>query len=356
MDRFISKKVTAIITTFAMVICLLPALTIFANAQTVSLVQDVSRSNNDDAGKAILTSIMPDYKANEADGSSTTVVNYVGHIAAWSFQMEAALKFTLPAKSSVLSSATLHLPVVNVKNSPTATVTLTDDNSWQQTDDINTSIYPSLSNATTLLNQTITSSGDVSLPLDTTMLAAKISSSGTTDITLIVTGSTTPDNYFNFVADDDASTDQAYLVLTFKPQVQSVSVPANGTYKIGDALDFTVTFDSVVNVTGTPRIPVTLNTGGTAYASYVSGSGSKNLVFRYTVSSGELDADGISLGSAINLNSGTIKTSGNDDAELNLYSVAATTSILVDGVAPTINSVSAPSNGTYNIGDNLDYT
>jgi hypothetical protein len=187
---------------------------------------------------------------------------------------------------------------------------LTDDNSLQQTDDLNTSIYPSLSNATTLLNQTITSSGDVSLPLDTTKLAAKISSSGTTDITLIVTGSTTADYYFNFVADDDASTDQAYLVLTFKPQVQSVSVPVNGTYKIGDALDFTVTFDSVVNVTGTPRIPVTLNTGGTVYASYVSGSNSKNLVFRCTVSSGNLDADGITLGSEIDLNGGTIKNSG----------------------------------------------
>ncbi|MPM07060.1 hypothetical protein SDC9_53364 [bioreactor metagenome] len=140
------------------------------------------------------------------------------------------------------------------------------------------------------------------------------------------------------------------------PTVTSVSVPSNGTYKIGDALNFTVSFDSVVVVTGTPRIPVTLNTGGTVYASYVSGSDSRDLVFRYTVSSGQLDADGILLGSAINLNSGTIKTSGEVNAELDLHSVAATTGVLVDGVAPTITSVSPPSNATYIAGQNLDYT
>lgn len=143
---------------------------------------------------------------------------------------------------------------------------------------------------------------------------------------------------------------------TAAPMVTSVSVPSNGTYKIGDALDFTVTFDSDVIVTGTPRIPVTLNTGGTVYASYVSGSNSKNLVFRYTVASGNLDANGITLGSAISLNSGTIKNSSGDDAELNLYSVAATTNVLVDGIAPFISSVSHPSSATYNISNNLDYT
>ncbi len=324
----------------------------YAAPTPVSLVQDASR---DDVGKSILTSQMP--TANEADGTSSTIVNYVGNIAAWGFQMESALKFTLPATSSVLSSAKLHLPVINVKNSPTATVTMTDDNAWQQTNDLSTSIYPSLTSAKTLLSsQSINTSGDVALSLDAAELAAKISSSGPTDITLIVTGSTTTDNYFNFAADDDASTDQAYLVLAFKPQVQSVSVPANGAYKIGDALNFTVTFDKDVDVTGTPRIPVTLNTGGTVYASYVAGTGSNNLVFRYTVASGNLDADGIALGSAIDLNSGTIKNFDEDDAELNLYSVAATTSVLVDGVAPSISGVSPPIDATYNIGDNLDYT
>ncbi|MCK9182815.1 MAG: hypothetical protein M0P13_08050, partial [Fibrobacteraceae bacterium] len=339
--------------------CLLIIPTV-AQAVTVSLVQDVSTANSTyrEPGSSVTTGDMASYLDKEGFGN--IVSNYVGNVT-WGGSFtdwvnQAALKFTLPATSSILSTAKLHLPVTDIQGSAWVTVTLTDDNAWQQTNVSTTSTYPSLVNAKTILStQSVSTSGDVALSLDTANLRSKITSSGTTTITLILTGNTTTDNYFNFVADDDASTDQAYLVLTFQPQVQSVSVPSSGTYKAGDALYFTVTFDSTVVVTGTPRIPVILNTGGTVYASYVSGSNSNNLAFRYTVASGNVDADGVSLGSAISLNSGTIKSNNGDDAELNLYSVAATTSVLVDGVTPTISTVSPPSSGTYIIGQNLDY-
>jgi hypothetical protein len=67
-------------------------------------------------------------------------------------------------------------------------------------------------------------------------------------------------------------------------------------------MDFTVLFTEAVTVNtsgGTPYIPITLHTGGTVNASYVSGSNSTELKFRYTVVAGNLDPDGISIGSAI---------------------------------------------------------
>ena len=60
--------------------------------------------------------------------------------------------------------------------------------------------------------------------------------------------------------------------------VSSVTVPANGTYRTGQNLDFTVTWSGNVTVTGTPRIP--LNVGSsTVYASYLSGSGTSRWFF-----------------------------------------------------------------------------
>lgn len=124
--------------------------------------------------------------------------------------------------------------------------------------------------------------------------------------------------------------------------VTSVGVPANGTYKIGDNLNFTVNWDKNVTVNtagGTPFIPITI--GATVRnAVYISGSGTSALVFRYTVVSGDADNNGITVGSAITANGGTIRnTSTTVDANLTLNSVASTTGVLVDGVAPTVSSI-----------------
>jgi len=146
---------------------------------------------------------------------------------------------------------------------------------------------------------------------------------------------------------------------TTPPTVTSVSVPANGTYVAGQNLDFTVNFSEIVNVTtggGTPRIPVTLNTGGTVYASYVSGGGSSALLFRYTVVTGNEDPDGIAVGAAFEANGGTIKDAAGNDALTTLNGLGSTTGVKVDAIAPTVSSSTVPANGTYVAGQNLDFT
>ncbi|RQP23189.1 DUF4347 domain-containing protein [Piscinibacter terrae] len=152
---------------------------------------------------------------------------------------------------------------------------------------------------------------------------------------------------------------RAIVVDGVVPTVGSVSVPTNGTYVAGQNLDFTVNFSEAVTVDstgGTPRIAVTLDTGGTVYANYLSGSGSTALVFRLTVATGELDTTGITLGSGIDTNGGTVRDAVGNNTVATLNGVGSTTSVLVDAIDPTVASVSVPSSGNYNAGDVLTFT
>lgn len=66
------------------------------------------------------------------------------------------------------------------------------------------------------------------------------------------------------------------------PRIVAVVLPAAATYRRGATLEFTVRFDEPVVVRGQPRLGLGL--GAAQRAVYVSGSGTTELVFRYTVS------------------------------------------------------------------------
>nr|NLU60581.1 hypothetical protein [Pseudomonas sp. BIGb0427] len=148
----------------------------------------------------------------------------------------------------------------------------------------------------------------------------------------------------------------SYQIDRVAPTVNSVTVPADGNYVAGQHLDFTVNLSEAVMVTGTPRLQITLDTGGTVFADYLSGSGTGALVFRLTVSTGQLDSTGISLGSGLVLNGGALRDSVGNDALISLNNVASTSGVLVDAVLPTVASVSVPAAGSYNAGDVLSFT
>ncbi len=147
---------------------------------------------------------------------------------------------------------------------------------------------------------------------------------------------------------------KAIVIDTIAPTVSSVSVPSNSTYIAGQSLSFTVNFNEAVTVTGTPRL--VLDIGGTSrYATYVSGSGTSALAFSYTVASGDADGDGIAV-SSLQTNGGTLNDAAGNNATLTLNSVGSTSLVRVDTVAPTVSSVSVPSNAGYTTGQNLDFT
>ncbi len=181
------------------------------------------------------------------------------------------------------------------------------------------------------------------------------------------TPSGSTDSSFTFKVNDGTDDSVATYTMTLDvvsaPKITGVSsTTADGTYKAGDTVAVTVTFDQAVTVTGAPQL--TLETGATdAVVNYASGSGANTLTFNYTVAAGHASVDLDYTGTAaLALNAGTIRGEGNIDAVLTLASPGASGSlgagkaIVIDGVKPTVSSVSVPAAGTYGVFDTLDFT
>ena len=118
------------------------------------------------------------------------------------------------------------------------------------------------------------------------------------------------------------------------PVIDSVSVPAAGTYTEGQVLSFTGNWNEGATVTGTPAI--NFNLGGSArQANYASGTGTASSVFTYTVQAGEEDTDGITV-TSLTLDGGTIKDAAGNDANLTLNAVGDTSGVLVYTPAPQV--------------------
>jgi len=137
-----------------------------------------------------------------------------------------------------------------------------------------------------------------------------------------------------------------------EPVVVSVSSHVSDeSYKAGDVIQLTVTFDQAVEVNTAGGVPtLLLETGGTdRTASYVSGSGSPTLTFVYTVQPGDTSFDLDYTGSnALQLNGGAIRLVGDMlDAALTLPppgtvgSLGANNAIVIDTAAPTVDIISS---------------
>jgi hypothetical protein len=132
---------------------------------------------------------------------------------------------------------------------------------------------------------------------------------------------------------------QTYTLAHSSPAVESVSAPPNGTYTAGQTLQFTVTFSEPVTVNtsgGDPRLLVNLGSGGTHYATYVSGSGTDMLVFQYTVGATDQSPSGLTLGKAIDLNGATLADAVGNPGQLTLASVASDSGVIIGDVPPQL--------------------
>ncbi len=143
---------------------------------------------------------------------------------------------------------------------------------------------------------------------------------------------------------------------------------AGGVFIAGDAIEATLAFDEPVTVTGTPQVTLILASGARR-ADYSSGGGTSELVFRYTVVSGDSDPSGVSVGgSALSLNGGTLADASGNAAALSLGSHALTDDAGArvngrgaDARAPTVVGLAAGGTGTgpggvFIAGDHLDLT
>ena len=151
------------------------------------------------------------------------------------------------------------------------------------------------------------------------------------------------------------------------PSVSHVLIlfsPASGTtYELGEQISAAVSFDRAVDVTGSPRLALTVGaqTRQMSYAAAVSSEGV--LRFRYTIQSADRDTDGVSFGAnALTLNGATIRTAGGTlNATLGTNATANYPNHKVDGsleTAPTVinvflSSVGRSSSDTYQLADTV---
>ena len=127
------------------------------------------------------------------------------------------------------------------------------------------------------------------------------------------------------------------------PVVSDVDVTSepgdDDTYAIGDTIQVTVTFDQPVTVTGAPRIQLRVGGGEDEHlkwANYLTGTGAAVLQFTYVVLTGDFDDNGFYIAAdELELNGGTIQSSGGTDANLDYPDQGGQSGHNVDGVRPT---------------------
>ena len=136
---------------------------------------------------------------------------------------------------------------------------------------------------------------------------------------------------------------------------------SDDTYRNGDVITVSVTFDEAVDVTGSPRLKIDMDPAewGEKWASYQGGSGAKTLTFTHTVVEPNLSTQGIAvLANSLELNGGTIQSKATDTvASLGHAGLGHDSGHKVDWrtPAPTVVSVAVTSDpggdDTYALGD-----
>ncbi len=180
----------------------------------------------------------------------------------------------------------------------------------------------------------------------------KVVIDGTEDVS--VTIPVTPgDNKIGIATTDVNGFAQGAYQLTIRvpgPGQADLELPIERVYGAGDTLTFIVTYEDDVSVTGSPRIPITIDNGSgteTVYAGFTGkpfGEPNK-LIFEYVVEAGLLDLDGIEIGAAIELTGGAGITASGAVVPLGLPSVDGD-GIQIDSKAPTIVITQDPAAGT----------
>jgi hypothetical protein len=164
-------------------------------------------------------------------------------------------------------------------------------------------------------------------------------------------------------ANYDDGTDGTFIsqrqTLAEVPIVVGVSSPTPaGTYGSGSEIIVDIEFNKIIQtVTGTPILVLDTRSN----AEYVSGEGSKILMFRYIVQSGDLSErlqydDATSL----QLNGGTIQDANGIAVDRRLpamdsgQSLGETSNLVIDAAGPIVEQVRAVIDGLYGIGETVE--
>lgn len=137
--------------------------------------------------------------------------------------------------------------------------------------------------------------------------------------------------------------------------VQQVTPPVGGVRRAGDVLTFELLMTAPVTVTGRPTLPLTIGTAARA-AAFVGGSGSATLVFSYTVTRWDHDADGIAVGAAIGMPAAAALRGPGAAAVRVALPASDASAVRIDTRPPRVAAVAVPAAGTYASGASLSFT
>ncbi|GAB5562436.1 MAG: hypothetical protein SynsKO_40830 [Synoicihabitans sp.] len=141
------------------------------------------------------------------------------------------------------------------------------------------------------------------------------------------------------------------------PVMTAWAPPSDGTYIAGQSLDFALTFCEAATVDETGGTPsLTVRVGSLSrQATYASGSGTTNLVFRYTVQADDEDSDGIEV-TGFQFNGGTITNASTHAAVVNSNRFGTLPGVLVGAsgpAAPSTPDLDATSDSGNSNSDNI---
>lgn len=157
-----------------------------------------------------------------------------------------------------------------------------------------------------------------------------------------------------------ALTTTGILVDTTNPGVSSVvPVNANGTYKAGQSLVFTVTFTEPVTIlrdANYPRIPITIGSKAT-YLKATQDKMDTIHTFSYTIVDDDFDDDGVLVGTTLE-NNGTTAYARDlgDNLVTGTFTPQATSGIKVDAQVPTIITPTGSGAKAYVSGEKISVT
>ncbi len=163
------------------------------------------------------------------------------------------------------------------------------------------------------------------------------------------------------------SSTKSITIDTSAPTVSNVTSSSDdGSYKTNDEVNVQVVFNEAVTISDLSQLQLQLETGTLDYyIAAVSGSGTTTINFTYTVQTGteSSDLDYISANALELSTSATVQDDAGNDAVLTLPAPGATNSLagnkdlVIDGVTPTVSSVSSTSSdGAFKEGDVIPIT
>lgn len=148
-------------------------------------------------------------------------------------------------------------------------------------------------------------------------------------------------DYSAFIASIKTDSEEVKVGGQF-PSIVSITIPESRTYAVAENLDFIFEFDREVVVTGMPSLDLTLSGSNPSLrkAQYLSAPNpSRFVTFRYTTVPGDVDADGITMQSSLNNNSGTANIVDSDAPGLSFFSDTNNTFPLPDTSGIILNAI-----------------